>query len=222
MRPRHSYVVRTTKRTAGKIDHQIDFMKDLLMALAHDKLGWTLVQLATGNGGLEGLDDITMIIELRRLVENGNVSSIHIPSNVHKSIADLALYAELWVQCCAYAPAIFHHMSVADQGIEWMDTRRAIADWVKISDELEKLFDPENDETSFRLDHTAHYTLVDTLQYPVDKPRNKSRNITMQRSESALDNFWDEFDKHVKKHCSEDCFDAWKSQWPRREELERT
>lgn len=122
-------VVRTTKRTAaGKIEHQIDFTKDLLVELAHDKLGWILVQLAKEKGSLEGLDDITLIIELRRLVENGNVFSVHIASSVYKSIADLALYAEIWIQCRAYAPAIFHHMSVADQGIESMDTRRAITD----------------------------------------------------------------------------------------------
>ncbi|KAG6357176.1 hypothetical protein INS49_015054 [Diaporthe citri] len=92
---------------------------------------------------------------------------------------------------------------------------------MSIANELEKLFDPENDETSFRPGHTAHHTL-DTLPYPVDKPRNKSRSMTMQRPELALDKFWDELDKYVKKHCSEDCFDAWQSQWPRREDLKRT
>lgn len=216
------YMFRTTKRRAGKIEHDIDFKHDLIADLTHDKLGWIFAQLVkSGEGAWRGLDDITLIIELRRLLENGTVSSVHICSSLYKVIADLALYAELWIQCRAYAPAIFYHMSVADHEVESTDTKRAIEDWHQIGRELMKLFDRENDETFFRLGHTVHHSL-DTLQYPVDKPRNKSRNMTMQNSELALDNFWDEFDKHVKKHCSQHCFDVWESLWPQKEDLRRT
>lgn len=191
------------------------------MRLAHEKLGWTLVQLVKSEGDLNGLDDITLIVELRRLVENGNASAIHVPSTVYKCIADLALYAELWIQCRAYAPAIFHHMSDNDHEVESMGAICAMEDWQRIGNELKKLYDPDNDEKFCRLGHTVHHSL-DVLEYPIDKPRNKPRKVIMQRSESFLDKFWFEFDKHVSEHCSPHVFDIWQSLWPRKEDLRRT
>lgn len=121
-------IFRTTTRTGGKIEHRINFKKDFV-ALTHDKLGWILAQLVRAEDGLKGLDDITLIIELRRLVEDGNVSTDYVPASVHKSIADLALYAEIWIQCQAYAPAIFYHMSVADRGVESKGAGAVVGYW---------------------------------------------------------------------------------------------
>lgn len=95
-------IFRTTTRAGGKIEHRINFKKDL-MTLTHDKLGRILAQLVRAEDGLKGLDGITLIIEIRRLVEDGNMSTDYVPASVHKSIANLALYAEIWIQCRAYA-----------------------------------------------------------------------------------------------------------------------
>lgn len=103
------YVYRVTENTetAGKYDHRLQFRKNKILDLMDNKLIWTLFQLVTTDVGLKGLDSLTMIIELRRLVEDDNVPTMHISSGVDEVIADLALYAEPWVQCRSFDPVIF-------------------------------------------------------------------------------------------------------------------
>lgn len=119
------YVCRVTRRISGKYDHRIEFRKDRLVPLTSDKVIWTLFQLVTGEVGLKGLDPVTLIIELRRLVENDNVPIVHI-SSVYAVIADLALYAKLWAQCRAFETVAFYHESSIDHGLELAETKRAL------------------------------------------------------------------------------------------------
>lgn len=196
------YVQRVTKdtETAGKYDHQLKFRQDKILPLVSDKLIWTMFQLVTKGLGLKGLDSLTMIIELHRLAENGNVPIVHISSGVDKVIGDLALYAELWIQCCSFAPVLFYHESSADHVAQTWRKKRALLVQNHIIDELDKLACREDDENFFHLGRNVHHTL-EVLQYPVDIPLNKSRTAIMQKSESVLDKFWADFEKHIKEHC---------------------
>lgn len=86
-------VFRATKHLSGDrgYDHRLRFRKERLSSLLRDRLVWVLFQLVTEDVGLKDLDTVTAIIELRRLVENGNVSIVSISSSDYKIIADLAL-----------------------------------------------------------------------------------------------------------------------------------
>lgn len=139
------YRVTTDTTTPGKYDHRLEFRKDHILPLIKDKLIWTMFQLVTTDLGLRGLDSLTMIIELRRLVENGNVPVVHISSGVDKAVADLALYAELWVQCRSFEPVVFYHKSNADHGTESMRKRRALVIEDHVIKEFDKLANPENE-----------------------------------------------------------------------------
>lgn len=153
---------------------------------------------------MDGIDPATLIIEIRRMLESDDTQVMHVNADVHRAVADLALWAELLVQCRAYAPTIFFHRVPETSRIEEADTVNVLFDlWA--SKELAHLTNPAQDEKFVRLGHTAHHSL-DNLEYPIDKPRNKARNATMQASEDNLDKFWDGFDEHVKKvlfksHC---------------------
>lgn len=217
------YVYRVTENTEtdGKFDHRLEFRKSKILDLIEDKLIWTLFQLVTTDMGLKGLDSLTMIIELRRLVEDDNVPTMHISSGVDKVIADLALYAELWVQCRSFEPVVFYHESNADRMTDALRRKRAILIQTHLTQELDKLADREDDDNFLSLGSTVHHTL-DVLEYPVDIPPNKSRTAIMQNSESALDNFWAGFDKHIKEHCSKHIVEPWERLWPRKESLTRT
>lgn len=162
-----------------------------------------------------------MIIELRRLVENDNVPVVHISSGVGKVIADLALYAEPWVQRRSFAPVLFYHESSAGHVAQTWRKKRALLVQNHIIDELDKLAGREDDENFLRLGRNVHHTL-EVLQYLVDIPLKKSRTAIMLKSESVLDNFWADFDKHIKEHCSRHIVEPWERLWPREEELKRT
>lgn len=137
---------------------------------------------------MKGLDSLTMIVELRRLVEDDNVPTMHISSGVDKVIADLALYAELWVQCRSFEPVGFYPEWNADHMTDTLRRKRALLIQAHTIEELDRLARHEDNENFLSLGSTVHHTL-DVLQYPVDKPRNKSRTAIIQKSESVLDNF---------------------------------
>ncbi|KAJ0116078.1 hypothetical protein J7T55_005024 [Diaporthe amygdali] len=138
---------------------------------------------------VDGIDPATLIIELRRMLESDDTQVMHVNADVHRAVADLALWAELLVQCRAYAPTIFFHRVPETSRIEEADTVNVLFDlWA--SKELAHLTNPAQDEKFVRLGHTAHHSL-DNLESPIDKPRNKARNATMQASEANLDKFWD-------------------------------
>lgn len=86
--------------------------------------------------------------------------------------------------------------------------KRALLIQARLTQELDKLADREDDDNFLSLDSTVHHTL-DVLEYPVEIPLNKSRTAIMQNSESALDNFWAGFDKHIKEHCSKHIVEPW-------------
>lgn len=145
---------------------------------------------------------------------------MHVPGAIFPLIADLALYAEIWVQCTAFAPTVFHHASAYDKQAEKTASRIAGYSMVAIEREVYALCDKDN-EKGLRGGHKVHHS-EDVLDYPIDKPRTKARNERMQRAESNLGNFWNEFDKHVKMHCPKAISHCWETQWPQTVELKRT
>lgn len=216
------FVRRVTTRRGGKFDHRVEFKVGKLANMVNDKLMWILFQLVTGDHvSLKGLDPITYIIELCRLVESGKERTVHVPASVYPIVADLALYAELWVQFDAFATMVFYHMSAIDHEVEEIASQYDLEIGDHLDKELDALCDPENEEKFLRLGHTVHHTL-DVLQYPMDRLQNKATTEIMQQSESNLDKFWDDFDKHVKKHCPKYLVECWEEYWPQKGDLKRT
>lgn len=148
MKPYVYRVIENTE-TAGRYDHRLKFREDKILDLIDDKLIWTLFQLVTTDLGLKRLDSLTMIIELRQLVEDDNVPTVHISSGVDKVIADLALYAELWVQCRSFEPVTFYHESNADHMNNAWRRKRALLIQAHLIQELDKLADREGTTTIF-------------------------------------------------------------------------
>jgi hypothetical protein len=141
------YVYRKTTRSGPNINHKVGLQSDQIATLVDDKLMWILFQLVTGdNVGLKGLDPITSIIELRRLVESGKEPTVGMPASVYAIIADLALYAELWFQCSAFAPMVFYHLSAVDHKVEAMASHYDLEIGDNMNKELDALCDPENEE----------------------------------------------------------------------------
>lgn len=212
---------RTTRNEKRKLNHRVEFRKNALQNLLDDRFMWTLFQLVTKGVGLSGLDSVTLIIELRRLVEKRQVRVVQVSSVVDRIIADLALVAELWIHCNRFAPYLFYHVSESDYWKQSCATRADIVQESAIYEEFNALSDPDNNEKFLGIGHTVHHTLS-TLEYPIDQPRTKARIETMQQSESNLDDFWNKFDKHVKKHCSAELFKDWETTWPLKKDLKRT
>lgn len=187
-----------------------------------DRPVWLQFQPVTGKGmGLEGPDRITPTRNtLDQRIESGREQTMHVPGAIFPLIADLALYAEIWVQCTAFAPTVFHHASAYDKQAEKTASPIAGYSMVAIEREVYALCDKDN-EKGLRGGHKVHHS-EDVLDYPIDKPRTKARNERMQRAESNLGNFWNEFDKHVKMHCPKAISHCWETQWPQTVELKRT
>lgn len=153
-------------------------------------------------------------------IESGREQTMHVPGAIFPLIADLALYAEIWVQCTIFAPTVFHHKSAYDKAAEETEARRSGHSMAAIEQELYALCDRDN-EKCFRGASRIHHS-EDVLDYPIDKPRTKARNEQMQGAEFELDSFWKAFDKHVQTHCPKPISECWETQWPQTGELKRT